>query len=84
MNKLEQYQQLKGKVEKRRRDVDRADGARQQLLGQLRKEFGVDTVKEAVELLRKSKAELDRLEKKFADDLKVFDDEWWESLRGDV
>jgi hypothetical protein len=50
---LDRYNQLTKRVEEMRRERDQIVGAKKELQARLEKEFGVKTLKEAKELLRK-------------------------------
>ena len=58
---LDDYPAVKRKVEKLQREADEAAGELKALRARMRKEFGVDTLKAAKELLRKLTAEEARL-----------------------
>jgi len=75
---LEKYTQLKRKVEQAQHDADRAEGALEQVMRELRKNFDCSTLEEAQEklkILKKREVEvgdaftlaLDEFEKKWKD-----------------
>jgi hypothetical protein len=61
------YDNLKSKVEKLRRRAQKAQGAKDQLMKQLKEEFDCDTLDEAKEL----KGKLERQEQKLLDQFHV-------------
>lgn len=75
---VERYAELKRRLETVTREADRATGRQEQLLKELKSEFGVSTLKEAKALLAKKKRQLEAeraafdkevaaLEKEYAD-----------------
>lgn len=64
MNQLESYLSLKKQVENLRREHDQADGALDQLRGQLQDKFQCKTIKEARKLLESKRVNLEVLERK--------------------
>lgn len=77
---LNEYQELKSKVEAAQRKADKATGALAQLMGQLKKEFGCGSVKEAKKLEAKLAEEGTRLEKEYKLALASFKEEWKDVL----
>lgn len=82
MSKLSDYLTLKKQVEQLQTDADRAEGALDQLLSQLKKEFGCKSLKEARILLRKLTTELEQLEHDSRTKITAFEEKWSERLRG--
>lgn len=62
MSKLSDYLSLKETVDELRADVSRSEGALEQLLQQLKREFKCQSLKEAKRLLRTRTTELERLD----------------------
>lgn len=62
MSKLSDYLSLKEKVDELRADVSRSEGALEQLLQQLKREFKCRSLKEAKRLLRTLTTELEQLD----------------------
>ena len=69
---LDVFNKLKKKVERAERQRERAAGALEQLLIQLKKEFGCSTIEEAKKKLKELKLVRAQQEKEFAKQLKVF------------
>lgn len=78
MNELteEKFQELKEKVETKRREAERAEGALEVSMKRLKEEFECDTIEEAKALFKKQKKELERDEKEFKKKLKEYEDKW--------
>lgn len=62
---VDKYLRLKERAETKRRNADRAQGALDQRMAQMKADFGFKTVKEARQALQKGEEELTALEKKF-------------------
>jgi hypothetical protein len=71
---------LKTKVEKIRRDADRASGAYDQGLAQLKKDFGCTTLEEAQKLLEKLKKDTELSRQNYQTALKTFEAKWGDKL----
>lgn len=78
---LERYTKLKSEADQRRREADRAEGALQQLMGQLERDFGCRTLEEADARLAELEEEARGLEEQFDAALAAFEREWGERLR---
>jgi len=78
---LSQYLAMQKRVRQLQADVSRAEGAHEQLLRQLKKEFNCSTVAEAKKLLGKLETELEKLDKKIATKAHQFQERWDERLR---
>lgn len=77
---LERWLRLKRQVESFQREADRADGALNQLLIRLKKQFGVDSIEGAKRLLDKLKWEEQQSETDFNKALKNFERKWKDRL----
>jgi hypothetical protein len=75
---VEEFDNLKRRVEKLQSERDKAAGVLEQLKEQLKKEFGLSSIKEAKALLRELEHEREEAEKQFNKDLKAFEKEWEE------
>ena len=82
MSLLSDLTELKAKVERLRRDADRAQGALEQALATLRKDFDCDTLVAGEKKLKQLEKELRVEETKFQDKLEAFQEEWKEVLNG--
>lgn len=76
---MNEYQELKRKVDRARQERDRAEGALRQIQSDMSK-FGVKTKKEAEKRLGKMKIELEELQRAFDLELKEFMDKWKDKL----
>lgn len=72
-NTLKRYMELKRKTEQSQQEADRAEGALQQVMNQLKKEFGCTTLEDAKKKLdilekqeRKAEIEFEKLINEFA------------------
>ena len=73
---LQQFNELKEKMEGLKAEANRAEGALSQLRSQLKKEFDVGTFKEAEALLNKLEREEKTAEKEYESALKDFEEKW--------
>ena len=78
---LKTYQNLKSKADSLKRDADRASGAFDEALAQLKKDFGVSTIDEAKALLEELQTKDTKAEQKFKAALEAFEKEWGDVLR---
>jgi len=78
MNELSHYTQLKEKVEKARQRADKAQGALEEIMARLKKEFGCDSLPSAKKKLKELEAELVVAKKKFEQAMDNFENEWEE------
>ena len=76
MSDLQDYIDLKEKVEKLRRESDKAAGALEQAEEQLNKRFNVSTLEEAEKLLDKMKKEEAKIKNQFLEALEGFEEKW--------
>lgn len=63
---LEEFARIKRNVEKKQREYERAKGALQQLLGQLKKDYGAKTAESGRELERQWGEQVASWEKEYA------------------
>ncbi len=75
---LDEYQALKQRIDKLKQKVAMCEGAREQLMEQLRKEFNCSSVKDGRELLSKMEGQLDQLQKDFDEKYEKFIDAYGE------
>lgn len=80
MTDLTKIQQLKDKVENLQKKADRASGALDQIMEQLRKEFKVNTIAEAEKLLAKLQREEEKESERLEKELEQFEKEYGEKL----
>ncbi len=77
---LECYEALKRKVDRLQRDHDRAEGALDELLAQLKADHNCDSVAQADKLLKRLGKEEKRLCSEFEQVVEEFETEWAEQL----
>lgn len=70
------FQQIKKKVDDLKSKKDRAEGALQQVLATLKKDFNVDSIAAARDLLKETREDAERLESEYDSKLKEFMEEW--------
>lgn len=76
MEKLDKYLSLKKKVESAQQEADQAEGAENEVMKQIKDEFGCTTLKSAKVLLKqKRKQEADSKEK-FDAAFEQFEEDW--------
>jgi flagellin-specific chaperone FliS len=80
---MDDYETVKRKVEELQTRIDRASGAVSQLKSQLKKEFGVSTLKEAKALYKKMLAEEHEALTKWNKTLAKFKEDWKDVIEGD-
>ena len=76
----ERYNQLKAKVEHHQTEANKAQGALEQLMAQLEKEYGYSTIKEAKAGLAERQVKLTEAEEAYNTALKDFEEEWGDQL----
>lgn len=77
---LEEYQGLKKKVDKAKADADKAQGALERALAELKSEHGCDDLPEAEKLLKTLEKEEAAAEKDYELAMKTFRADWDEYL----
>lgn len=65
-------QELKSKIDEDKEKQQRAEGAMQAILDQLKKDFGVDSIEEAQDKLTDMQRELKVIEQSITEDLESF------------
>jgi len=76
MAKLDKYLALKRRVESAQQKADQADGAQKEIMKQLKREFGCDTLAEAKKKLRQLEKQESVSKKAFDDALAEFEEKW--------
>ena len=76
MNTLDRYLDLKRKAESAQREADKAEGALQQILQQLKSQFGVKTIQDAEKLLEKKLKEKEHIENEANQAMNDFEKKW--------
>lgn len=77
---IDQYRQLKRKVDEARSTYERANGALSQLMEKLKEDFNCESIDEANELLQKKIKMRDSAEKEFQQALDQFNTKWADKL----
>ena len=71
MTELERYNKIKKRVERARKDADKAEGALNQIMKQLKDDFDCDTIEQAESLykkrIRKTKRDKQKIETAIAE-----------------
>jgi predicted nuclease with TOPRIM domain len=80
MDALNKYLEIKKKVEIAQQKADKAEGALEQTMLQLKKEFGCTSLKDAKEKLAELEKEKSKLEKQFAKAVEEFETEFSDKL----
>ena len=80
MSDVRRFTALKEKAERLRSSRDKLQGNLDKTLKDLKKEFGVGTVKEAEKYLKDLEKEVSLLEKKFNNLLDSFEEKWGEKI----
>lgn len=75
------YESVKESVERRRRELDRAEGALGQLMVRLKKEHSCVSLEDAENKLKLLRRKTVEKEKVFADLLSEFEDKWGDQLK---
>ncbi len=78
---LKQYEKLRRKADDLKREVDKAEGALEQLMGGLDNEFGCKTLSQAQKMLKKLSSDEAKASEKYESDLAEFEKEWGEVLK---
>lgn len=77
---LDDYLRFKKQLEAKRKQLHQSEGARKQLLGQLKEEFGVGITEEAERTLEQWRQELAEVEKQLTTELAEFGQEYGKRL----
>jgi hypothetical protein len=75
-NNLNKYLRIKERVELSQQKIAKAEGALDEMMKQLKKEFGCKTLQEAKEKLKQSKKQKRILGKKFEKAIEKFEEDW--------
>lgn len=79
MNELKEYMRRKEEVERYQQELDRAEGALEQLLEELKRELDCSSVDKAKKKLALMTAERDKLNEEIKRELGQFRDMWEEN-----
>ena len=80
---LKRYDELKRKTVSAQREADRAAGALEKAMGELKAEFKVDSLDAAETLEAKLKRQADKAERQFNRAMVEFDEKWGKKLEGE-
>ena len=75
-----EYQVLKTKAEKLRREAEKAEGSLETLKKRLKEEFGLETLEAAAAKIKDLTEVVSKAEKTYAEKLAAFEGEWGERL----
>lgn len=78
---LDDFSQLKKRIDRLQREADKAAGAAEQVLETLRKEFEVNGIEEAKKLLEVLSQQEQQAEQKYQQQLVRFEESWTVRLR---
>jgi len=78
---LEKFQELKRRADKLQQQKNKAEGALENQLAQLKKDFGCDSIEEARKMLRSSQRAAVKAQAEFEEALREFEDEWGDKLQ---
>jgi len=73
---LKRFERIKDDVEKKQREVNRAEGSLSTQMTRLKQDFKCETLEQAEELLEKIKTKMERVDKQFQEKMEEFDEEW--------
>jgi len=73
---LKRFEKLKRQVNELKTEVDKAEGAIEQLMVRLENEFECGSLKQAVKLLTNLEREEERLTKEYEEAVKAFEEDW--------
>jgi len=76
MSELKKYVDLKRRVEQAQQKADKAEGALEQVMEQLKEKFGCSTLKDAKKKLTLLKEQEQEIKIKFEDALEEFEENW--------
>ena len=79
-----EYQVLRTKAEKLRRDAEKAEGSLETLKQRLKDEYGLDSIEAAEEKIVELTAVVKTAEETYTAKLKAFEEEWGERLNSVV
>jgi phage shock protein A len=80
MISIEEFERIRARIEKMKRDRDKASGAMESVMSQIKKEFGCSTLKEASKKLVKLTQEQEKLEKEIEQKEAEFQEKWADVL----
>ena len=76
MTKLNKYLKIKKQVERDQQKADKAEGALNQIMKQLKDEFNCSTLEEAERMLKKMKKKSKELQKQFEEAIEKYEKEY--------
>lgn len=76
MNLLEKYTELKKKEERAKETINKAEGALEQVMTQIKEEFDCDTLQSAEKKLKKEQAQEASIRKEFEEAINGFEKDW--------
>ncbi len=79
MSTIQKYMELKRKVEKAQQKADKAEGALEQVMKQLKEEFDCPTLESAKKKLKLLKAQEEKAKDAFEEAVEEFEEKWDET-----
>ena len=76
MSKIQNYMDLKKKVEEAQQNADKAQGALEQITNRLKDEFGCTTLEAAKKKLKNLEKEEEKAKTAFEDAVEEFEEKW--------
>jgi DNA repair exonuclease SbcCD ATPase subunit len=73
---IKEFERLKDKVERAKRELAKAEGALEEVMGQLKSTYGCTTIEEAEKIYEELEEKTIKLEKVYEKKLKQFNDKW--------
>ena len=77
----EEFLQLKEKIARLQKEKDRADGALQRVMKEIREKHGVESLQEAENHLQKLELKREKASARFQKAFKSFEEKWSDRLR---
>lgn len=71
-----EYRRLKQEVEDAKSEANKAKGALEQLMSQLKEDFDCDDLKSAKRLLEELKTKRDKAQKDFEKEMQTYEEKW--------
>ncbi len=80
MTDIKRFNTLKRQVDDKKRELDRAEGALEETMRRLKKDFGCNTLKEAKAKLAALRTKTNQANERFANALNTFERKWGKAL----
>ncbi len=76
MNRLKEYTELKRKTEEAQQNADKAEGALEQVMKQLKDDFDCSTLTEAKKKLKQLQKQEEKITTEFEEAIESFEEKW--------